>query len=259
MRNKYWLEAEKVTALKNGFEVVKNLSLKIRYNERVLILGPNGSGKSSLVELINRNIYPLEKTNSSLKIFNKKLINIWDLRKRISTLNSDIKSRVNPSINVLDLVASGLYGKYCKVTTQNKKDIELANKQIYKILMNDISTKKFGNLSDGEKQISLIARALINDPEILILDEPTVNLDIRSKIFLINKIEELSKIGRNILCITHDIDMVTENYNRIIFLKDRKIIADGTPDNVMNSKNINKLFNINIELVKQENNWSISR
>ena len=257
--NQYWLEAENVTVIKNGFEVIKNLSLKIKRNERVLILGPNGSGKSSIIELINRNIYPLEKTNSNLKIFNKKFINIWDLRKKISTVNNDIKLRVNPSIKVIDLIVSGLYGKYCKVNTQNIKDVELAKEQICKLQIDDISHKKFGNLSEGEKQISLIARAFINEPEILKLDETTINLDLRSKIFLINKIEELSKLGRNILCITHDIDMITSTYSRIILLKDRKIIADGTPDNIMNSKNINKLFDINIKLIKHENNWTISR
>lgn len=66
MKNKYWLEVEKVTAIKNGFEVINNLSLKIKNKERVLILGPNGSGKSSIVELINRNIYPIEKKKLSL-------------------------------------------------------------------------------------------------------------------------------------------------------------------------------------------------
>ena len=66
MKNKYWLEVEKVTAIKNGFAVINNLSLKIKNKERVLILGPNGSGKSSIVELINRNIYPTEKKNLSL-------------------------------------------------------------------------------------------------------------------------------------------------------------------------------------------------
>ena len=61
MKNKYWFEAKRITAIKNGFKVINNLSLKIKYKERVLILGPNGSGKSSIIELINRNIYPLEK------------------------------------------------------------------------------------------------------------------------------------------------------------------------------------------------------
>ena len=125
--------------------------------------------------------------------------------------------------------------------------------------LTEISNKKFDALSEGEKQITLIARALINNPEILILDEPTINLDLRSKFFLIKKIDDLSSCGSNILCITHDIEMITNNYNRIILLKKRKVIADGKPEIIMKSKNINKLFDIKIKLLKHKKNWSISR
>ena len=259
MINNYWLEAKNVTVLKNGYEVVKNLSLKITNKERVIILGPNGSGKSSIIDLINRNIYPLEKKNTSFKLFNRELINIWDLRQKISTVNNDIKIRINPNIKVIELIISGIYGKYCKVNNFKKKDLNSAREQINKLFINDLSFKTFGNLSDGEKQICLIARALINKPEILILDEPTTNLDLRSKINLINKIQELSNKGCNILCITHDIDMITNFYNRIIFLKDRQIIADGKPEEIMTSKNISNLFDVNIRLLKNKHNWSVSR
>ena len=259
MKSKYWLEARNITVLKNSFEVVKNLSLNIKNSENVLILGPNGSGKSSIVDLINRNIYPLEKFNSSFKLFDKRLINIWDLRNKISTVNNDIKIRINPEIKVIDLIISGLYGKYCKIEEQNRNDEILAKELINQMLINNISNKNFGNLSDGEKQISLIARATINNPEILILDEPSINLDLSSKIILLNIIQESIKNGRKILCITHDLDMIAEYYDRIILLKDRKIIADGKPNQILNTKNINKLFNVKIGLLKHKNNWSISR
>tara|TARA_Y100001970_G_scaffold50655_2_gene64106 strand:- start:12024 stop:12800 length:777 start_codon:yes stop_codon:yes gene_type:complete len=257
--NKYWIEAKKVTAKKNGFKVIDNLNLKIKSKERVLILGPNGSGKSSIVDLINRNIYPLEKKNSSFKLFNKKLINIWDLRQKISTVNNDVKYRINPNLLVIDVIISGLYGKFCEIKNANRMDLSIAKELIKKMSLSGISNKRFGNLSDGEKQISLIARAIINNPEILILDEPSINLDLRSKIFLINKLQELSKNGINILCITHDIEMISNNYSRIILLKDRKIIADGIPEKIMRSKNINKLFDTRIKVLKHKNNWSISR
>ena len=82
-------------------------------------------------------------------------------------------------------------------------------------------------LSDGEKQIALIARALINNPDILILDEPNTNLDYRSKFYVIDQINKFSQLKTQILCITHDISMITKIYDRIIMLKDRSIIADG--------------------------------
>jgi len=125
--------------------------------------------------------------------------------------------------------------------------------------LNDIADKKFGYLSDGEKQISMIARAIINNPKVLILDEPSVNIDLKSRIFLIEKIKQLSQLGISILCITHDISIITKDYNRVIFLKDREIIKDGKPSELMNSKNINKLFDINIKLLENTNSWDVYR
>ena len=127
------------------------------------------------------------------------------------------------------------------------------------MFLNDIADKKFFYLSDGEKQISIIARAIINNPKVLILDEPSVNLDLKSRIFLIEKIKNLSQLGICILCITHDISIITKDYSRIIFLKDREIIRDGKPSELMNSKNINKLFDIDIKLIENSNSWDVYR
>ncbi len=259
MNNKCWLEAEDVTAYKNGYKVVKNLTLKCFEDERIIILGPNGSGKSSIIDLINRNIYPVVKKNSYFKIFNKEIINLWELRKYISTANNEIKLRINTEMKVIDILVSGLYGKFCNIKETNQEDLDKANELIYKMDLQEIAQKKFGYLSDGEKQICVIARSIINRPKILILDEPGVNIDLKSKFFLINKIKNLSKFGITILCITHDISLITKDYNRVIFLKDRKIFGDGKPSDLMNSKNINNLFNINITLVEGKDSWDICR
>ena len=259
MKSDIWFEAKNITCFKNGYAVVKDLNLNLKYGENVILIGPNGSGKSSLIELINRNIYPVLDNNALLKIFNKELIDIWELRKKISTVNYDLKKRINPKIKVIDLIISGLYGKYCKINHKCKKDIELAERLIEKMSIGKLTNTNFSYLSEGEKQISLIARALINNPEFLILDEPTANLDLRSKYFLTDEINKLSKFDTNFLCITHDITLISEIYNRIIMMKDRTIIADGNQNDVICSKNINKLFDININIVKYKENWNIYR
>tara|TARA_Y100001978_G_scaffold194088_1_gene200883 strand:+ start:1369 stop:2151 length:783 start_codon:yes stop_codon:yes gene_type:complete len=259
VNNKSWLEAENINAFKKGYKVINNLTLKFNNNERIFILGPNGSGKSSIVDLINRNIYPIICKNSSFKLFNKEFINIWEVRKYISTVNNEIKSRINPHLKVFDILISGLYGTFCKIKNPKREDIYAANKLITQINLRDISDKDFGCLSDGEKQITLIARSIINNPKVLILDEPATNLDLKSKHFLIDKIQYLSKLGISILCITHDISIITNDFNRVILLKDRKIIGDGTPNKLMNSENINNLFEINVKLIKNCNSWDVIR
>jgi len=238
---------------------IKDLNLKISYSDNVVLIGPNGSGKSSLIEVINRNIYPVITNESKLKIFNKELINLWELRKRISTVNNEIKNRINPNLQVFDLILSGLYGRYCYVKNKSERDSYKVEKIMKKMNISNLSKKNFSYLSDGEKQISLIARALIKKPEILILDEPTANLDYKSKFFLIDKVNELSKLKTKILCVTHDISTITKIYDRVIMLKDGKIIADGDQNKVINSENLNKLYGIQVEVTNNNGLWNINR
>ena len=128
---------------------------------------------------------------------------------------------------------------------------------INKLFITNLSHKLFSHLSEGEKQIVLIARAIIKKPKILILDEPTANLDLKSKFQVIDKINELNKLNTKIICITHDISMITKIYNRIIMLKDRMIIADGTQKETINRENLSNLFDINIDVIKHKGNWHI--
>jgi len=257
--NKFCFEAKNITCFKNGFRVIKDLNLKISYSENVLLIGPNGSGKSSLIEVINRNIYPVIANKSKLKIFDKELINLWELRKRISTVNNDIKNRISPNLKVFDLILSGLYGRYCYVQNKSERDSYKVEKIMKKMNISNLSNKNFSYLSDGEKQISLIARALINKPEILILDEPISNLDYKSKFFVIDKINELTKSNTKIFCVTHDISMITKIYDRVIMLKEGVVIADGNQKKIINSKNLNKLYGIDVEVIENNGFWIIKR
>tara|TARA_Y100000768_G_scaffold82380_1_gene58698 strand:+ start:602 stop:1396 length:795 start_codon:yes stop_codon:yes gene_type:complete len=259
VNNDYWFEAKNISSYKNEYEVVKDLDLKLKYRENVIFIGPNGSGKSSLIELINRNIYPVIKKDTVFKIFNKELIDIWELRKKISTVNYDVRTRINAKLKVIDLIISGLYGKYCKHYHKSEKDIALAENLISKMFIKKLTQKYFSHLSEGEKQIVLIARALIKKPEILILDEPIANLDLRSKYYVLDQINELTNLNTNIICITHDISMITEIYNRVIMLKDRAIIVDGKQSETINSKNLSNLFDINIEIIQKKGYWHVYR
>ena len=83
MVNNFWFEAKNINCFKNGFRIIEDLNLNISYSENVILIGPNGSGKSSLIEVINRGIYPVEVNESKLKIFDNELINLWELRKKL--------------------------------------------------------------------------------------------------------------------------------------------------------------------------------
>ena len=93
----------------------------------------------------------------------------------------------------------------------------------------------------------------------MILDEPIANLDYKSKFFVVDKINELSKFKTKILCVTHDISMITKIYDRVIMLKDGKIIADGDQNKVINSENLNNLYGIKVEVTNNNGHWNIKR
>ena len=128
-----------------------------------------------------------------------------------------------------------------------------------KMNISNLSKKNFSNLSDGEKQISLIARALIKKPNILILDEPVANLDYKSKFFVVDKVNELSKLKTKILCVTHDISTITEIYDRVIMLKDGKIIGEGK-NNVISKNDVTSHAEINAlrDASKNTNNYRLN-
>ncbi len=259
MDDKYWFEAINLSCFNNGYKVINNLNLKLKYSENIVLIGPNGSGKSSIIKLINRNIYPVVNNKKVLKIFNNELINLWELRERISTVNSEIKNRINPNLKLIDLIISGLYGKFCFVPNKSKKDHLLAENLINSMKLNKLSKKKYSSMSDGEKQIALIARALVNRPDILILDEPTANLDYKSKFYVIDQINKLTDLNTKVFCVTHDLSLITNVYDRVLMIKEGTIIKDGTQKEVLNSKNLNKLFDINIEVIENDGKWDLKR
>ena len=150
MCNKFWFDAKNITCYKNVFRVIKDLNLRIAYSENVILIGPNGSGKSSLIDIINRNIYPVVTNESKLKIFDKEHINLWELRNKISTVNNDIKNRINPNLQVFDLILSGLYGRYCYVQKKSERDSYKVEEIMKKMNISNLSNKIFSYLSDGE-------------------------------------------------------------------------------------------------------------
>jgi iron complex transport system ATP-binding protein len=162
-------------------------------------------------------------------------------------------------MQVFDLILSGLYGRYCYVQNKCERDSSKVEKIMKKMNISNLSKKYFSYLSDGEKQISLIARALIKSPDILVLDEPIANLDYKSKFFVVDKINELTKLNTKIFCVTHDISTITKIYDRVIMLKDGRLIADGPQNKVINNENLNRLYGIDVEVTKNNGLWNIKR
>ena len=254
---KTWAEFKNIQVFINQEKILENINTTFDYGENIVILGPNGSGKTTFLKLLNRSIYPKVAKNSSFKLFNEENINIWNVRKKIGFLFKEMEERVNKGVKTYDVILSGFAGLYNSrksnlLTTTEKDSIE---DLIIEIGLSTIINQEFNSLSDGEKRISLLARALVYKPRLIVLDEPFSNLDIKSNYLLMRILNKLMSQSTNLIYVTHSLDSILPRINRVILFKEGKIINDGTPNNIINSKVISDLYDTSINVINHKNYW----
>ena len=254
-----WADLKNVNVYIDQKKILSNININLHYGENTVILGPNGSGKTTFLKLLNRSIYPITSYHSSFKLFNKENINIWDLRKRIGFLFKEMEQRVNNGVKLYDVISSGFSGifnsRYTNLLSEREK-IKI-NNLINEWDLSNIIDNDFQSLSDGQKRRALLARALVYEPSLLVLDEPFCNLDLKSNYILNKNINKLMNQSINIIYITHNLDSILPNTNRVILMKEGKIINDGSPNELINTKILSDLFNISINVIEQEGYWRI--
>ena len=255
-----WLNVKSIEVWDQNKKIFDDLSLKLSFHENTVLLGPNGSGKTSIIRLINRSLYPKVKSNSYFKLFGTENINIWEVRKRVGFLLTELENRIYKNEAVNDVIKTGLYNTYRIPCYETKKISNEKSKldMILEILeLNSISDYPFKILSDGQKRRTLIGRALIHDPDILILDEPTSKLDIKSKYIILKCLENLCSSGKTLIQITHDITTISESINRVIFIRNGEIIDDGIPSDLLTDKKLSHLFDMNLRVYYKNKSWTI--
>ena len=254
-----WADLKNINVYIDQKKVLSNININLHYGENTVILGPNGSGKTTFLKLLNRSIYPITSYNSSFKLFNKENINIWDLRKRIGFLFKEMEQRVNNGVKLYDVISSGFSGifnsRYTNLLSEREK-IKI-NNLINEWDLSNIIDNDFQSLSDGQKRRALLARALVYEPSLLVLDEPFCNLDLKSNYILNKNINKLINQSINIIYITHNLDSILPETNRVILMKEGKIINDGSPNELIKTKILSDLFNISINVIEQEGYWRI--
>ncbi len=255
--NKTWLELKNIDVFINERKIINSINLELKLGEHTVVLGPNGSGKSTLINVITRNIHPIFKDNSSLKLFGLSSINIFNLRKNIGYVSKDIDDRIHFKEKVSEVIISGLIGSIGLrgMYKPSKNEINEAYRIMTELDLLEVSREKYVNLSDGQKRRVLIGRAIINNPRILIFDEPTASLDIKSSYDFINLIRKISTSEVTILCITNTLDNIIPETQNVILLKNGLILNQGSPKDVLTSKNLSDLYDTDINVFKSDGFW----
>ncbi|MHA1589778.1 MAG: metal ABC transporter ATP-binding protein [Candidatus Njordarchaeales archaeon] len=241
------LVVEEVTAGYNGNIVLKDISFEMLHPSILVIMGPNGAGKTTLLKTI---IGLLRPYKGRIFVFGH---NAWENLSKIRKLISYVpqRERVSESVplRVRDIVLLGRMAKKGPLSIPSRVDIKATKEALKKALVpREFWDKKFSELSGGLQQKVLIARALVTEPKILLLDEPFSAVDAPSQREIIELLARLRSKGVSSVIVTHDINPLVE-YTDYVLLLNRRVIAFGKPEEVLTGENLSKAYGISVKVL----------
>jgi iron complex transport system ATP-binding protein len=251
----YLLELKNVTVVKGGRKILDSVSLLIEQGEHVAIIGPNGSGKSSLIKTFTKEYHPIvAESGLVLKIMGKETWNVFELRKLLGIVSGDLQQICCREIKVLDIVLSGFFSSigiyYNHGVTQ---EMEAKAREILEFLeIPELADREMCELSTGEARKVLIGRALVHDPQALVLDEPANSLDLKALHTFRESIRKIADSGKNVILVTHNLEDVIPEISRVVLIKKGKIFLDGKKEEILTDANLSKLFSIQVKVLKKD-------
>lgn len=206
-----------------GVNVLENLSFDIYKKDFIAIIGANGSGKSTLLKLILKELNPSDGeifiSSTNIKNFKE-----WDTIGYVPQINAG--NIPGFPITALEIVTLNLYNKMGFFKFSRKSHIELAKRALSQVNMLDFANTPINKMSGGQQQRIMIAKSLINNPKILIFDEPTTGIDKESKDQLFKILTHLNRIhGITILLVTHELEIMKDNLTKVVEIRDKKVVV----------------------------------
>jgi iron complex transport system ATP-binding protein len=233
------MRIENISFSYNAGPVISNLSAEIRAGEFVGIIGPNGSGKSTLLKLMSKILVP---SSGAMSMGGRDLkeISLERYARQVAYMPSD--TEVCFSFNVREFITMGRFPHAGRYAGLGKKDLHIINMAARNLGIEHLSEKRMEELSQGEKQMVFLAQAIIQQPRLLLLDEPTSHLDIGHTYRIMDSILKLNSEDLTVVAVLHDLNLASEYCKRLILLKDGKILRHGSPQEVITYQNIENSY-----------------
>ncbi len=245
------VDLRNVTVFRGTTCVFRNLSLVVQDGCNTVILGPNGSGKTTLMQLFSCDLYPVAEPGSHVKIFGKERWNVWDLRTCLGIVSLDLQHDYLPHSKGINVILSGIYSSIN--TWQHQEfscvDFEKADAIMEMLGIAALKNRAFGTMSTGQQRRFLLGRALINDPGALLLDEPTSGLDLKASFQYMEMLRLLMRSGKTVLLVTHHLHEIPPEIERVVLIKEGRIVSDGKKADVLTSESLSNLFDYHLQVV----------
>jgi iron complex transport system ATP-binding protein len=244
------LELVDVSVVRDGRALVDGVSWSIKEGERWVILGPNGAGKTTLLNVASSYLFP---TTGSVRILGELLgrVDVFELRPRIGMAGVAMAEKLPRRQSVLRTVLTAAYG----MTAHWQESYEAVDEQrarafLDRLGMTEHLDRTFGTLSEGERKRTLVARAMMSDPELLLLDEPAAGLDLGGREELVARLEDLAADpdAPAIVLVTHHVEEIPRGFSHALILSEGRIVDGGLLADVLTAENLSKAFGQSIAL-----------
>src|SRR6266404_2375842 len=248
-----------VTVMRGDRAALLDVTLRVDAGEHVCILGPNGCGKSTLIKTITRECYPLASEGSAMRILGRERWDIFELRTHLGIVSPDLLASCTTDSTGRDVVLSGFFSSTRIFPHQHPDADHLtrADAALARVGISHLAQRPLVQMSSGEAKRTLIARALVHQPDTLLFDEPSSALDIGAQLQLRETMRELARSGLAILLVTHHVSEIIPEIDRVILLREGQILIDGPKHEVLIEKNLRKLFGADVRIHPHEGAFHI--
>lgn len=246
-----------VSFIKGGKRLLDRVSLTIHEGEHWVVLGPNGAGKTTLMQILGAQLHP---TSGVVQLLDELLglVDVFDLRPRIGMTSVLLADRIPKGESVLDVVVSAAYAVTGRWQEEYEElDFARAQGLLKQMRVEHLASRSFGTLSEGEKKRVQIARALMTDPELLLLDEPYSGLDVAGRESLVKSLGTfcLDPDAPTSVLVTHHLEEIPPGITHALLMKDGKIFASGPASEVLRDELLSETFDLPLRITEAQGRW----
>ena len=253
------VEIRNATIYRGSTCVFENLDLIIEQHERVAIVGPNGSGKTTLLKAINCELYAVARPDSVFRILGSERWNVWELRKHVGIVSQDLQQRYTPTTTAVEVVVSGFHSSIgvhgILADRVTDEQVAAARSTLEELGVGDLADTPLKSMSTGQQRRCILARALVHRPHTLILDEPTAGLDFAASFDYLQRIRRMSAAGRNIIIVTHHLNEIPPEVDRVVLLREGRVAADGRKAEVLTEENLSEVYGVRIRVTEIDGHY----
>ncbi|MDD5419353.1 MAG: ATP-binding cassette domain-containing protein [Methanomicrobiaceae archaeon] len=250
------LEFQNVTVVRQENTVLDAISITVREGEHIAVLGPNGAGKSSFVRTITREHYPShQRQDVTFRIRGRDRWHVFSLRSRIGVVSNDLQHAFTREVTGREVVLSGFFSSIGLFFHGVTPEMEQKADEILRFLeIEHLKDRTMTDLSSGEARRLLIGRALVHNPDLLILDEPTNSLDLQALHTFRKTLRKIAQSGTGIILVTQNLQDIIPEISRVILMRDGRFWKDGKKEEMLTDETISELFSVPVH-VKEEDGY----